>query len=115
MAEPALQARRLTFEDAALLDPDTQAGELVDGEWVPVSRGTWRHGEIMLNVGLLLRAYSRSSPGWSVAVGDPGARLKRDPDRLRGPDVAIIRADRRPTGRGAEGWLDGAPEVAVEI
>ena len=34
---------------------------------------------------------------------------------LRGPDVAIVRADRVPTGKDEHGWLDGAPDVAVEV
>ena len=55
------------------------------------------------------------SPGWSVAIGDPGTKLGRDPDLLRGPDVALTRIERRPTGSGAAGWLEGAPEIVVEV
>jgi len=110
-----LAPKRMTFEEAAKLDPDEQAGELVDGVWVPMTNGTWRHGEIATAVGFLLKLYAREHPGWSVAVGDPGTKLRRNPDRLRGPDVGIIRAERRPTGKGVEGWLEGAPDVAVEI
>ena len=32
------------FEDVARLDPDADAGELVAGRWVPVTRDPWRHG-----------------------------------------------------------------------
>jgi Uma2 family endonuclease len=115
IANRASTPERMTFEEAASLDPDAQPGELVDGEWVPMTRDTWRHGEIVINVGVLLKLYAREHPGWSVAGGDPGTRLARNPDRLRGPDVAIARTDRRPTGKGVDGWLDGAPDVAVEI
>lgn len=115
MAEPAAAVRPMTFEDAALLDPDREGGEVVEGEWSPVSRNTWRHGEIVHNLSLILGLYARSQPGWRVAVGDPGARLRRDPDTLRGPDVAMIRQERVPEGRGVEGWLRGAPDVAVEV
>lgn len=106
---------RMTFEEAALLNPDEQPGELVDGEWVPVTRSTWRHGEVASAINFLLRLYAREHPGWSVSVADPGVKLARNPDRLRGPDVAIVRADRVPQGKGVEGWLDGAPDVAVEV
>lgn len=105
----------MTFAEAAALDPDREAGELEAGRWVPVTRSTWRHGEVMLKVGMILAEYARAHGGWSVAVGDPGAKLRHDPDVLRGPDVGVIRAERRPTGRGEAGWLEGAPEVAVEI
>jgi Uma2 family endonuclease len=115
MGEAAIRQDRMTFEEAALLDPDETPGELDEGRFVPMPNNTWRHGEIAGNVYYLLRAYARQHPGWSVAVGDPGTKLRRNPDTLRGPDVAIVRAERKPEGRGAEGWLDGAPDVAVEV
>jgi Uma2 family endonuclease len=118
MGAPAEQqhpTRRMTFEEAALLDPDEQPGEIADGEWVPMTKGTWRHGEILLNIAFLLKLYVRAHPGWSVAGADPGVKLARNPDRLRGPDVAMVRADRVPTGKGVEGWLEGAPDLAVEV
>jgi Uma2 family endonuclease len=105
----------MTFEDAALLDPDTDPGDVVNGEWVPVSKNTWRHGKLVFNVCMVLGVYVRQHPGWSVAAGDPGAKLRSNPDTLRGPDVAIARQERDPTGRGKEGWLEGAPDVAIEI
>lgn len=115
MAQAAVQPQPLTFAEAALLDPDNYSGELVEGEWVAVPRNTWRHGEIAGNAYALLRQYARQHGGWRAAVGDPGAKLSHDPDTLRGPDAALVREDRRPTGRGAEGWVEGAPDVAVEV
>jgi Uma2 family endonuclease len=105
----------MTFEEAALLDPDEQGGELEEGMWVAVTRGTWRHGEIVLNIGTLLKLYSRQNPDFSVATADPGTKLSRSPDVLRGPDVGVVRRQRRPEGKGSKGWLDGAPDVAVEV
>jgi Uma2 family endonuclease len=43
--------------------------------------------------------------GWVVA---------RSPDTVRGPDAAVIRADRLPPGDGT-GFLEGAPDLAIEI
>lgn len=105
----------MTFEAAAELDPDVDGGELEAGRFVPVTRNTWHHGEIVGNAYAVLRACARSRSGWSVAVGDPGTKLRRDPPTLRGPDVGLIRAERRPTGKGVEGWLEGAPDLAVEV
>jgi Uma2 family endonuclease len=105
----------MTFEVAAQLDPDEQGGEIIDGRWMPVTRTTWRHGEIVLAIGMLLKLYARKHAGWSVSVADPGVRLARNPDKLRGPDVGMVRADRAPTGKGVMGWLDGAPDLTVEV
>jgi Uma2 family endonuclease len=105
----------MTFEEAAFLDHDETPGELVAGRFVPVPKSTWRHGKIMVKTGILLELYAREHPGWSVAVGNPGTKLRHDPDTLRRPDVAVVRAERVPEGRGADGWLEGAPDLAVEI
>lgn len=105
----------MTFEEAAALDPDEAGGELDEGKLVPVTRSTWRHGKIAGNVYWLLRLYAREHAGWSLAIGDPGTKLARDPDVLRGPDVAVVRIEREPLGRGVNGWLEGAPDLAVEV
>ncbi|MGK4001170.1 Uma2 family endonuclease [Sorangium sp. So ce1036] len=105
----------MTFEEAAELDLDEQPGEIVDGEWVPATRSSWRRGEITSATNFLLKLYAREHGGWSVSVADPAVKLGRNPDRLRGPDVAMVRAERAPKGKGVEGWLDGAPDVAVEV
>lgn len=97
------------------MDPDEQPGEIEAGTWIPVTRNTWRHGQVVGNVYAALRAYSKAQGGWSVSVGDPGVRLQRGPDTLRGPDVAMVRKAREPQGKGADGWLEGAPYLAVEV
>ncbi len=104
----------MTFEEAARLDPDTRAGEIVDGVWVPVTHGTWRHGAIVVTIACLLKLYAREHSGWSVAA-DPGVKLGRNPDRLRAPDIGMVRKERVPTGKGVDGWLEGAPDVVVEV
>ncbi|MEJ7734731.1 MAG: Uma2 family endonuclease [Polyangiaceae bacterium] len=114
MAQPAVPGW-MTFEEAARLDSKEHGGEIDAGRWVPVTRGTWNHGEIIAEVCFWLKQYARANPGWSVSAGDPGIKLTADPPTLRGPDAALVRADRRPVGKGAAGWLDGAPEVAFEV
>ncbi|MHB2019704.1 MAG: hypothetical protein ACYCW6_22395 [Candidatus Xenobia bacterium] len=38
--------RLMTFEEAADLDPDEQD----EGRWVPVTKGSWRHGQIVVDL-----------------------------------------------------------------
>ena len=104
-----------TFERAAALDPDESPGEIVDGELVPVSRSTWIHGAIVASIVVLLKLYARKNPGWSVSTCDPGTKLRRSPDSLRGPDIGVVRRERVPAGKGEAGWLQGAPDLAVEV
>ncbi len=115
MAEPAVVPRPMTFEDAAQLDPDQDRGEIVNGEWIPVSNNTWRHGEILFALCGIIQRYLLTHPGWSVSVGDPGTKLSTEPATLRGPDIGMVREERRPTGTGVDGWLEGAPTLAVEV
>jgi Uma2 family endonuclease len=105
----------VTLEEAAKLDPDEFPAEVVDGRLTPVLRGTWRHGAVTANVAFALKLFTREHAGWIVATADPGTKLRKDPALLRGPDVGVIRADRKPTGRGGDGWLEGAPDLAVEV
>lgn len=115
MAEPIPRPTRMTFADAAQLDPDEHPGELVEGEWIPVTRSTYRHAELLVNVAAVLKGYVRRHPEWAAVGGDPGTKVKLEPATLRGPDLAVLRRDRMPSGRGEQGWLEGAPEVVVEI
>lgn len=105
----------MSFDEAGLHHPTEQPSEVVHGHQASTSPRMWRHGEIMSAIAFLLRLYAREHEGWSVAVADPGVKLARNPDRLRGPDVAVVRAERVPTGKGIDGWLDGAPDLAVEV
>ncbi len=114
MSEPA-RDQRMTFEEVAELDPDRDGGELEAGRFVPVTRNTWNHGVIVGNAYAALRTYVRAHPGWSISVGDPGTKLQGNPPTLRGPDVGVIRAERVPSGKGVAGWLEGAPDLAVEV
>ena len=115
MGEPAIRNMPMTFEEAAKLDPDKYPGELDAGRWVPMTNGTWRHGRVVVNTASLLKLHARRIGGLSVAAADPGTKLARNPDVLRGPDVGVIASCREPTGKGVDGWLEGAPDLAVEI
>ena len=48
-----------------------------------------------------------------VSIG-PGFILARDPDVVRAPDIAFVRAERLAL-IPAEGWAELAPDLAVEV
>lgn len=115
MAEPAVRPQPMTFEQAALLDPDRQPGELVDGEWVPVTRASARHGKVVARVVRILGRFLDDHPLGELLAADPGMKLGEDPDTLRGPDVAFIRAERIPPEGLPDEWWAGAPDLAIEV
>jgi Uma2 family endonuclease len=49
-----------------------------------------------------------------VMAAETGFLIERNPDTVRAPDVAWIRADRVPTTR-IRGFFPGAPDLAVEV
>src|SRR5207244_10932747 len=50
-----------------------------------------------------------------VLAAETGFRLRRDPDRVRAPDVAVILYANRPRETIGAGYLEGAPDLAVEV
>jgi Uma2 family endonuclease len=63
--------------------------ELVRGEVIEVSRPTRPHGVVCVRVGRLLDAYAEQRGSGYVTSNDSGVILEREPDTVRGPDVAF--------------------------
>ena len=78
-------------------------------------RNAWARGRLTINIGSLLKLYAKEHAGWSVASGTPGVKLEHEQDILDGPDIGLVRSERAPSGKGSDRWLDGAPDLVVEI
>lgn len=63
--------------------------ELVRGEVIELPPPTRPHGVVCSNVAWLLGNYVRQTGLGYVATNDSGVILERDPDTVRGPDVAV--------------------------
>lgn len=87
---------------------------LVEGELKKMPPTGGPHGEMAINLGAHLLAHVRQRRLGHV-VGDVGFYLRRDPDTVRAPDVAFIRAARVPAGKLPEGFFPGPPDLAVEV
>lgn len=85
--------------------------ELVDGAVVDVSAASWRHGVVAGRIMRALVLWSEAHGG-EVVSAETGFVLRRDPDTVRAPDVAFVRA-----GRDVQAgpFVEGAPDVAVEV
>ena len=109
----------LTAEDLLCLpDEHTDDGcyELVEGKLYKMPPPGFRHGQVTANVTFLLTAHARQYRLGHVLAGDPGFILARDPDTVRGPDVAYISYQRLPAEQELpRGYPDMVPELAVEI
>lgn len=104
----------LTAEEFATL-PDTEnRQELVRGVVVEMAPPGEEHGDLQAELGMRLRSHARKHSLGRV-VGEVGFILSTHPDTVRVPDLAFISAARLPEGGPRTGYLEGAPDIAVEI
>jgi Uma2 family endonuclease len=106
----------LITADVYLRMPDNgQPTELVRGEVITMPPPTPRHGEICSNTIYLVRRFLDDHPVGRVVSNDAAVITERDPDTVRGPDVAFYSYDRVPKGPLPLGYLHVPPELVFEI
>lgn len=87
--------------------------ELVRGRLVPVTPVSPGHGEVAVLLASRLSQFVRERAMGRVFV-ETGFVLARVPGTVRGPDVSFISSG-HPGYRAARGFIDGPPDLAVEI
>jgi Uma2 family endonuclease len=93
--------------------PGLERFELVRGELVPVPPPGFHHGRIAVEIASALRDFVSQKKLGAVTIHS-GFWISRDPDTVRGPDVAFVRAERVPAG-GVRAFFEGVPDLAVEV
>jgi Uma2 family endonuclease len=110
----ATKRKLLTAEDVLNMPEDDFRYELLDGVLVKMSPPANPHGRAQTMIGhLLLITVLPQNLG--EVFGEIGFILRRNPDRVRAPDVCFIARDRIPSGGLGRGFVDFAPDLAVEI
>lgn len=84
--------------------------ELVCGELIMMMPPGGRHGRLANLIAHALTGFVEAR-GLGTILAETGFVLARDPDTLRAPDVAFVRGDRAI----GDGFIDGAPNLAVEV
>jgi Uma2 family endonuclease len=114
---PAIMSARtlLTLEDVlALPDRDDCRYELDEGELVEMTLPRPRHQIAVARLLFQLETYIRMNPVGLILPSDTPFLLRRDPDVLRGPDIAFIRTERA-AGIDLDKVIEGAPTLAIEV
>lgn len=104
-----------TADDLFTMADDGYRYELVRGELIRMAPAGARHGELAQLLGWHLTGYVRAQRLGKTYAAETGFMLARDPDTVRAPDVSFVRADRLPQGPSPDGYLDFAPDLAVEV
>ncbi|MCX7967837.1 MAG: Uma2 family endonuclease [Armatimonadetes bacterium] len=110
MAETAAAKPKLTEEEFLRLPDDGRKYELVDGEAKEVPAGV-EHDAIVVRIGFLMYPFAQkfgiltaSSAGFRMVTGN-----------IRSPDVSFVLRERLPEGKPPKGFMDGAPDLAIEV
>jgi Uma2 family endonuclease len=104
----------LTAEDLWRL-PNDRRRELVKGELRTMAPAGFEHGAVIDNLQFLLTAHVRKYRLGIVVGAETGFLLARDPDTVRGTDIAFVSTGRLPQGERPKGYFPGAPDLAVEV
>lgn len=105
----------LTAEELMALDRDDRYFELIEGSLVEVSPPSPYRGRILSALAhLLYEAVEAQGIGY-VFTGDAGFIVRRNPDTVLGPDLAVVIKGRISVEVDQERYLELAPDLAVEI
>lgn len=103
---PALSSR---------LSVEGKRTELVRGDLIVMTPAGGRHGQVAHRVGLVIGNHVLDRNLGRVFAAETGFLLQRDPDTVRAPDAAFVAGERLGTGEVAAGFLEMAPDLAVEV
>jgi Uma2 family endonuclease len=108
---------RLITADEFLAWPDEPGfrQELIRGEVVTMSLPGGRHGKVAMEIGGLIWSHARASNLGDTYAAETGFLVERDPDTVRGADVAFVRSERLATITKPEKHIPFAPDLAVEV
>ena len=111
----ALETTLLTAEEFLHLNDGGAFTELVRGRIVEMNRPYTAHGYFCYRIAMLLGQFVEQQSLGRIVTNDAGVVTERDPDTVRGPDIAFYSYERIPRGPLPEGYWPAAPELVVEI
>jgi Uma2 family endonuclease len=115
MATVAQAETLLTAERYAERPDPGYLEELVRGRVVPMVMPKPRHGYICNKAGRIFGNFVEEHHlGW-VFNNDCGVITERNPDTVRGADVAFYSFDRLPPGELPDSYSEVAPELVIEV
>jgi Uma2 family endonuclease len=115
IASPSPAQRLLTAEEFMLLPepPNGARQELVRGRVVIMPLPQGRHGIICSRTDRRVGTFVETHELGITTSNDAGVILGRNPDTVRGPDIAFYSKERLPVI--PEGYFTIAPDLAIEV
>ncbi len=107
----------VTAEDLFLMMHD-DAGkryELVRGELQEMPPAGGYHGNVAFTIASIIGSHIRGKDLGEGFTAETGFVTGRAPDSVRAPDVAFVSKERLAGGRAPDGFVQTAPDLAVEV
>lgn len=105
----------ITAEQLCELPNNGLRYELLRGTLVSEPIPDRRHGQTVARVSNLLSNFVDPKRLGVVYTGGTGFVLARQPDTVRGPDVAFVFNERERETESASPYIPGAPDIAVQV
>jgi Uma2 family endonuclease len=104
----------ITTAEQLLAAGDVGRCELVRGELIMMSPAGAEHGRIVARMTLRLAGFVEEGAYGIVFGAETGFCIAHEPDTVRAPDVAFVRAERVGAELG-RGFFPGPPDLSVEV
>lgn len=105
----------VTANELFAMPDDSFRYELVKGELRKTTPAGHHHGSIAIKITIPLGQYVENNHLGTVYAAETGFILSQNPDTVRAPDVAFVKADRVKEIQNKTGYFPGAPDLAVEV
>ena len=115
LAMSTVAERLLTIDEYAQRTDDGEPTELVRGRVITLQWTMPRDGQICVEVACLLGNYVTKHDLGHVVGNDSGVITERNPDTLRGADVAYYSYAKLPKGPLPDGYLSVVPDLVFEV
>lgn len=112
---PPSPTKLLTAEEYGVLPDDGRHTELVKGVVIEMPPTNFLHGVACVNIAVVLSEFVRAHRLGRVTGNDSGVITRRDPDSVRGPDVAFFGYARLPADQHPVGYPPVAPDLVFEV
>ena len=109
------KTKLLTADDLLRLYSEGARGELIRGVFCETMSAGEEHGEIALNLGIILGGFVKPRRLGRLVGSDTGVLLEHNPDTVREPDIAFISALKRPLGTRNTGYVEVIPDLVAEV
>ncbi len=105
----------VTAEELLKMPDDGFRYELIRGELNKMPPPGHVHGRVAMEFGWRLAQHVKANGLGTVYAAETGFLLETDPDTVRAPDCAFVSRERLAAIGDVEGYLPGAPDLAVEV